>query len=106
MQWIIVGCIFSVFAKKPPHVKEAEGITKSFVVQMEKRGLKVLGHGGCYTGAHIDALYADFYYEGEESVQNILKESIAILEALSRGVPVSISIRSRGTVFEASSLKN
>ncbi len=60
-QLLVIGCVFSACAKPPPHAKQAQDVTKAFVVQIEReKGLTSLGSGGFYTNQKIDSLYVDF----------------------------------------------
>lgn len=66
--FLIVGCIFSACAKKPPHVKSSSDSTKSFVeIARQEFNLSPLGQGGSFSNNGVDALYADFSFDGDVS---------------------------------------
>ena len=60
-QILIIGCVFSVFAKAPEYAKHAQDTAKSFsLIAQNESGLTPLGSGGFYSNKKVDSLYIDF----------------------------------------------
>ena len=60
-QILIIGCVFSVFAKAPDYAKHAQDTAKAFsLIAQKESGITPIGSGGFYTNKKVDSLYIDF----------------------------------------------